>query len=415
MPRGASRPVVGMFRPANVKPHRLPRLRRVLFTPDAPRPGDADRRATLLLEDGTRFEGVGFGASTRKVGEVVFTTGMVGYPESLTDPSFRGQILTFTFPLLGNYGVPAAGARDKSGLPVLESEEIQVRGIVVRGTTRPNHWASSRSLEDWLADEGVPGIRGVDTRRLTEHLRSRGVLRGVLDVGRPGADRPGDAELQRTIAQAPEYGKENYMAEVAPKKPVLLGRKDRPIVAVLDCGVKASILRALLARNVSVLRLPYDHEVPTHWEGRPVRGLLVGNGPGDPAELEVTVAELARPTTRNLPTLGICLGHQLLALSRGATTFKLKYGHRGQNKTICFPDGRALIVSENHGYAVDPGSLRGTGLAPWATNPDDATLEGLRDARGRTFALQGHPEGHPGPQEAGFVFDRFVERVKRRA
>jgi carbamoyl-phosphate synthase small subunit len=184
---------------------------------------------------------------------------------------------------------------------------------------------------------------------------------------------------------------------------------------VLDCGIKASILRALLDRGVSVLRLPYDHEVPSKWEGRRVAGLLVGNGPGDPAQLASTIEELARPSTRAMPTLGICLGHQLIALARGATTFKLKYGHRGQNKTICFPDGRALIVSENHGYAVDAGSLERTGLDAWATNPDDGTLEGLRDASGRVLALQGHPEGHPGPQEAGFVFDRFVGKVKRRA
>ncbi len=382
-------------------------------TPDPARTRDADRRATLLLEDGTRFDGEGFGATGRRVGEVVFTTGMVGYPESLTDPSYRGQILTFTYPLLGNYGVPPGGARDRVGLPLLESDEIQVRGMVVRDTTRPNHWSSSRSLEEWLESEGVPGIRGVDTRRLTEHLRSRGVLRGVIEVVPTGSAPSGDAELRRAIAAAPAYGKENYMAEVAPKRATLLGRTNGPVVAVLDCGVKASILRALLDRGVSVLRLPYDHTVPVRWEGRKVRGLLVGNGPGDPAELSQTVEELARPSTRELPTLGICLGHQLLALSRGATTFKLKYGHRGQNKTICFVDGRALIMSENHGYAVTPGSLKGTGLSPWATNPDDGTLEGFRDARGRTLALQGHPEGHPGPQEAGFVFDRFVEKVRR--
>jgi len=164
-----------------------------------------------------------------------------------------------------------------------------------------------------------------------------------------------------------------------------------------------------------VLRLPYDHEVPARWEGRRVAGLLVGNGPGDPSELSATIAELGRPSTRALPTLGICLGHQLLALSRGATTFKLKYGHRGQNKTVVFPDQRALIVSENHGYAVEPTSLHGTGLEPWAWNPDDGTLEGFRDRTGRVLALQGHPEGHPGPQEAGFVFDRFAAKVRRRA
>lgn len=368
---------------------------------------------TLFLEDGTRFDGEGFGATARRVGEVVFTTGMVGYPESLTDPSYRGQILTFTYPLLGNYGVPADG-RDPDGLPLLESEEVQPRAVVVRGTTAPEHWSSARSLESWLLGEGVPGIRGVDTRRLTEHLRARGVVRGVVDVGRPER-RPSDEELARAIRSAPQYGEESFMEEVAPKRPTLIARDHGPLVAVLDCGIKASIVRALLDRRLSVLRLPYDHEVPAKWEGRRVAGLLVGNGPGDPAELGATIEELGRPSNRSLPTLGICLGHQLIALARGATTFKLKYGHRGQNKTIEFPDGRALIVSENHGYAVDPASLQGTGLDPWATNPDDRTLEGLRDRAGRILALQGHPEGHPGPQEAGFVFDRFAEKVRRRA
>ena len=377
------------------------------------RPGQEGLRGTLFLEDGTRFEGEGIGAPTRRVGEVVFTTGMVGYPESLTDPSFRGQILTFTYPLIGNYGVPRVQARDGWGLPLLESEEIQVRGVVLRGTTPPSHWSSDRSLEAWLTEEGIPGVRGVDTRHLTQHLRSGGVLRGTLHVG-SADDVPSDEELRRTIANAPGYAEENYMAEVAPKRPKLLGPPKAPLVAVLDCGVKASILRALLDRGLGVLRLPFDEPVPTRWEGRRIVGLLVGNGPGDPAALAATIEELRRPSTRSLPTLGICLGHQLLALSRGATTFKLKYGHRGQNKTLCFNDGRAFIVSENHGYAVDARSLEGSGLDPWATNPDDGTLEGFRDRAGRVLALQGHPEGHPGPQEAGFVFDAFVGKVKRR-
>jgi carbamoyl-phosphate synthase small subunit len=368
---------------------------------------------TLFLEDGTRFDGEGIGAAARRVGEVVFTTGMVGYPESLTDPSFRGQILTFTYPLIGNYGVPT-NDRDGDGLPRLESAEVQPRAVIVRGTTTPHHWESGRTLDAWLDAEGVPGVRGVDTRRLTEHLRSKGVVRGVVDVGPPD-HRPSEEELAKAIRAAPQYGEEQFMPEVAPKRPALLVRRGGPVVAVLDCGIKMSILRALLARGVSVLRLPYDHEVPARWEGRRVAGLLVGNGPGDPTELAAAIEELGRPSTRAFPTLGICLGQQLIALARGATTFKLKYGHRGQNKTICFPDGRALIVSENHGYAVDPASLKGTGLDPWATNPDDGTLEGFRDGSGRVLALQGHPEGHPGPQEAGFVFDRFVQKVKRRA
>jgi len=339
---------------------------------------------------------------------------MVGYPESLTDPSFRGQILSFTYPLIGNYGVPRTDRRDRWGLPPLESEEVQVRGVVLRGTTAPNHWSSHRSLEEWLADEGVPAIGGVDTRRLTQHVRSVGVLRGVLDVGARD-DPPGDTELLREISNAPLYAEEDFMAEVAPKRAKLLGPRTAPLVAVLDCGVKTSILRALLDRGLGVLRLPFDASVPSRWEGRRVLGLLVGNGPGDPSELAATVAELARPSTRELPTLGICLGHQLLALARGATTFKLKYGHRGQNKTVCFSDGRALVMSENHGYAVDARSLRGTGLLPWATNPDDGTLEGFRDRSGRVLALQGHPEGHPGPQEAAFVFDWFSSKVRRAA
>jgi len=380
-------------------------------------PSDAPERpraGTVYLEDGSRFDGVGFGATSRRAGEVVFTTGMVGYPESLTDPSYRGQILTFTYPLLGNYGAPRRDARDADGLPLLESPNVQVRGVIVRGTTRPNHWAMDRSLDAWLRAEGVPGVAGVDTRRLTQHLRSHGVLRGVLDVA-PGERPTPSEELARRLAKAPAYGDEDLVGEVAPEGPTLLARNGGPLVALLDCGTKTSILRALLDRGASVLRLPPRHEVPSHWRGRRVAGLVVSNGPGDPANVAATIEELARPSTRELPTLGICLGHQLLALARGGRTYKLKYGHRGQNKTVCFPDGRALIVSENHGYAVDPRSLSGTGLAPWATNPDDGTLEGIRDDRGRLLALQGHPEGHPGPQEAAFVFDEFLRKVRRRA
>jgi len=379
-------------------------------------PSDAlerPRAGTVFLEDGTRFDGWGFGAPGRRVGEVVFTTGMVGYPESLTDPSFRGQILSFTYPLLGNYGAPRPAGRDRDGLPLLESGEVQVRGVVVRGTTRPNHWGMDRTLDAWLRDEGVPAVGGIDTRRLTQHLRSQGVLRGVIDVS-PSERSPSDDDLARTLRLAPAYAAEDLVGEVAPSRPSVLARNGGPLVAFLDCGTKSSIVRALLDRGVSVLRLPPDHEVPVRWHGRRVAGLLVSNGPGDPASLAATIEELARPSVRDLPTLGICLGHQLLALARGGRTFKLKYGHRGQNKTVCFPDGRAVIVSENHGYAVDAASLDGSGLRPWATNPDDGTLEGMRDERGRLLALQGHPEGHPGPQEAGFVFDEFVRKLRRR-
>jgi carbamoyl-phosphate synthase small subunit len=341
---------------------------------------------------------------------------MVGYPESLTDPSFRGQILVFTYPLLGNYGIPDPAARDAWGLPAhIESREVQVRGMVTRGVTRENHWQSDRSLDAWLTSEQVPGLQGIDTRRLTEHLRAEGVVRGVIDVRPAEEDPASEAELRRRLEEAPQYAEERFMPEVSVREPTLYAANGGPLVAVPDCGVKASILRALLTRGVSVLRLPHDAPIPERWEGRAVSGLLVGNGPGDPAGLGPSIAALKDAGTRGLPTLGICLGNQLLALSRGASTFKMKYGHRGQNKTVCFTDRPALIASENHGYAVDPKTLADTGLEAWATNPDDGTVEGLRDARGRTIALQGHPEGHPGPQEAGFVFDLFVEKVRRKA
>jgi carbamoyl-phosphate synthase small subunit len=347
---------------------------------------------------------------------VVFTTGMVGYPESLTDPSFRGQILVYTYPLLGNYGVPDPHAKDRWGLPAhVESSGVQVRGMVVRGLARANHWQSSRSLESWLEAEAVPGVVGIDTRRLTEHLRAEGVIRGVVDVCARDAAPPTEEELRSRLREAPTYNEERFMPEVSVEAPVPYGSNGGPLVAVPDCGVKASIIRALLTRGIAVLRLPHDAPIPERWDGKPVNGLLVGNGPGDPATLGPSIAALKEAGARGLPTLGICLGNQLLALSRGATTFKMKYGHRGQNKTVCFTDRAALIASENHGYAVEPKSLADTGLEVWATNPDDGTIEGLRDARGRTIALQGHPEGHPGPQEAGFVFDLFAEKVRRKS
>ncbi len=283
----------------------------------------------------------------------------------------------------------------------------------MRAVTRPNHWGMTTDLDSWLRDEGVPGVVGIDTRRLTIHLRSVGVLRGVVSVY-PEGESPSSENLAGRIRAAPVYGEEDYVSEIAVPEPVLYDQGG-PLVALLDCGVKASIVRALLDRHLSVLRLPPAVDVPEKVDGTRVSGLVVGNGPGDPATLRRTIECLADPRIRELPTLGICLGLQLLALSRGASTFKLKFGHRGQNKTVCFSDGRAVIVSENHGYAVDPKSLSETGFQSWAVNPDDATVEAIRDRRGRVLALQGHPEGHPGPQEAGFVFDEFAARVRRGA
>ena len=348
-------------------------------------------------------------------GEVVFTTGMVGYPESLTDPSYRGQILTFTYPLLGNYGVPDPGAKDPWGLPAgFESPEIQVRAALLQSLEPPHHWNSHLSLPEWARRSGVPIVAGIDTRRLTALLRSRGVMRGIVTVGKKVGS---ETQLRKELAAAPRYEEEDLVAQVAPKRPkrIACGTRGAPLVAVIDCGVKASILRSLLRRGVDVVRWPSSEPVEARHEGRRIAGLLVGNGPGDPATLRAVVDSLKDSQKRGTPVLGICLGQQLLAEARGARTFKLKFGHRGQNKPAVFPDGRSYILSENHGYAVDPASLKGTGLLPWAYNPDDGTLEGMRDARGRVLALQGHPEGAPGPREAGFVFDQFVLKVRKAA
>lgn len=374
-----------------------------------------DLLGRLVLEDGTVFEGRGFGASTTVAGEVVFTTGMVGYPESLTDPSYRGQILSFTFPLLGNYGVPAPNARDVWGLPSgFESPAIQARAMICRSLTPPHHWASSLSLPEWLARAKVPGVAEVDTRRLTEHLRAQGVMRGLVAVGRT---LPSPEAHRRQLARAPRYEDEDHVAAVAPKAPVWVKSGGRALgrVAVLDCGCKASILRALLRRRLDVLRWTPGERVPERFDGKTIDAVLVANGPGDPANLVPVVETVREVLDGARPVLGICLGHQLVALARGGTTYKLKFGHRGQNKPVVFPDGRSYILSENHGYAVDEASLRTTGLEPWARNPDDGTLEGFRDARGRIIALQGHPEGGPGPREAGFVFDLLAEKVRRSA
>ncbi len=366
-----------------------------------------------MLEDGTRFDGAGFGAPAVTTGEVVFTTGMVGYPEALTDPSYRGQILTFTYPILGNYGVPSLRARDAWGLPAgFESGEMQVRAMLVRSLADPHHWNSRLSLPEWLRRSGIPGIQGLDTRRLTEHLRSSGVMRGIVAVGRT---IPSPESLLARLGKAPRYEEEDFLAQVSPRRATwVASRAPRaPTVAVIDCGCKTSILRSLLRRGLDVLRLPPGEPLPEKFDGHRIRGLVVGNGPGDPATLAPVVETLSASAARDLPTLGICLGHQLLALSRGGRTFKLKYGHRGQNKPVVFLDGRAYILSENHGYAVDPATLSASGFSPWAQNPDDGTLEAFRDARGRVIGIQGHPEGGPGPREASFVFDLFAEKVRR--
>lgn len=368
--------------------------------------------AVLLLEDGSLFLGKGFGAETTTVAEVVFTTGMVGYPESMTDPSYAGQVLTFTFPLIGNYGVASMQDLDLMGLPrQFESESIKVSGIVVQEQCeRPSHWASRRTLSEWMRSEGIPGISGVDTRQLVTKLREKGVMMGVLANGVELSSR---GELMRVLKQSTNYGSIDFVRQVSPRRPQVYGESERTIV-LLDCGTKLSIIRNLLLRGYRVVRAPYDYSYSEIMKHDPA-GVVVSNGPGDPVLCSKTVATTAKLIDSGMPTLGICLGQQLVAMSQGATTYKLKYGHRGQNKPIVDIDsGKGFVASENHGYSVDGKSLAATDLKTWFVNADDGSIEGLIHLERPCISVQFHPEASPGPYDAQFVFDRFASLTEDR-
>jgi carbamoyl-phosphate synthase small subunit len=357
--------------------------------------------AYLVLADGAVFPGRGFGAAVECEGEVVFTTGMVGYPESLTDPSYRGQILVFTYPLIGNYGVPARELVD--GIPSrFESGRIQVRGVAVaRYCAEPSHHGSTSSLGAWLEEAGIPGIEGVDTRALTQRLRTDGVVHGQIV-------HAADSEAAR--ARAVEGVVEtDLVAEVSIEAPRFLSAaagQCGPTVAVLDCGVKNNILRALVGRGAGVLQVPWDED--PEGCGRPIDGVVVSNGPGDPKDAGRAVAVVRRLLERGVPTFGICYGNQVLALAAGANTYKLKWGHRGQNQPCVDLDtGRCYITSQNHGYSVDEASLP-SGWEPWFRNANDQSNEGIRHREKPFSAVQFHPEAHPGPEDMSFLIDQFL-------
>jgi carbamoyl-phosphate synthase small subunit len=368
------------------------------------------KEALLLLEDGSTFFGRGFGADVDSVGEVVFNTGMVGYPESMTDPSYAGQILCFTYPLIGNYGVPAYDHRDEFGLPrFFESDSIKVRGIVVQeACDTPSHWASRLTLARWIEREGIPGIEGVDTRALVTRLREAGVMMGVLANGRAALDREG---LIQVLKNAEAYSSQNFVRGVSVAKPVVHGDSERRVV-IIDCGTKYGIVRNLLGRGFQVVRLPYDSRYSDVMKYDPV-GVVVCNGPGDPKMLAETARCVGSLVDADIPVLGICLGEQVVGMSQGAETFKLKYGHRGQNKPcVDLTTGRGYVTSQNHGYALSEETLKSTGLKKWFVNADDKTIEGVLHASKPCMAVQFHPEATPGPYDTTFVFDRFVDAMK---
>jgi carbamoyl-phosphate synthase small subunit len=347
----------------------------------------------LILEDGSTCFGTCFGWQGSIAGEVVFNTGMVGYPESLTDPSYRGQILVLAYPLVGNYGVPAD--RQLDGIShFFESDRVQIAGLIVSELSREfSHWSAVRSLDDWLREHKVPGLAGVDTRMLTQRLRTRGSMLGKLLCGNDEVDfRDPNAE--------------NLVAQVSIDKPKRYG-VGRKRVVLIDCGCKNGIVRSLLARSVDVTVVPWDWRA----DAEDADGVVISNGPGDPRRVEATIATARRLMAKGMPTFGICLGSQVLALAAGAETYKLKYGHRSQNQPcVLVGTKRCFITSQNHGYAVNEESLP-TDWAPWFFNANDGTNEGIRHRSRLFMGVQFHPEACPGPADTNSLFDDFIQML----
>jgi len=363
-------------------------------------------KAVLVLEDGSTFVGSGFGAPKKVSGEIVFSTSMVGYPESLTDPSYKGQILTFTYPLVGNYGVPPYD-KENGVLKYFESDDIKVTGFVVHELCKnPFHWASTRTLDQWLKDEDVPGIYGIDTRKLTKKLRVKGVLLGILKV----CEADEEPDLPTLLKEAKKVQDPNFTdlaKQVTVKEPVRYSVGGNKTAVLIDCGVKYGILRNLLRRGFDVVRVPYDYSAEQILDYKP-DGVMISNGPGDPKQCVKTVEAVRELVDVDMPMMGVCLGTQILALALGGDTYKLKYGHRSQNQpALDLETGRCYITTQNHGYTVERDSIKDTGLEEWFMNANDKTVEGVKHKIKPAFALQWHPEASPGPYDTEFLFDRF--------
>ena len=357
------------------------------------------REARLILDDGTVFCGWSFGAETNSIGEVVFNTAMTGYPESLTDPSYAGQILVTTFPLIGNYGVPDTGL-GKDSLPLfMESDRIHPKGLIVADYSKQySHWNAKESLCDWLKREGIPAITGIDTRRLTKKLRESGVMKGRIMI--EGCD---------IVAANEDYSSINWVEMVSCKKVIRYNEGAGKKVVLVDCGVKANIIRCLIKRGVEVIRVPWDYD----FNQLEFDGLFLANGPGDPEQCTKTVEHIRSFLNKKevKPLMGICLGNQLLARAAGAKTYKLKYGHRSHNQPVQqVGTTKCYITSQNHGYAVDASTLP-VDWEPLFVNMNDGSNEGIRHKTNPWFSAQFHPEACSGPTDTEWMFDEFIRSL----
>lgn len=372
--------------------------------------------ASLLLSDGTLWKGVSFGAKTDSDGEVVFNTAMNGYCESMTDPSYRGQILVTTFPLIGNYGVPSEELNEWGFSKNFESEEIHVKGLIVTQVSDTySHFAAVSSLQNWMEHHNIPGITGIDTRALTKHLREKGVMLGRIVQDDEVLD---GTKVTEVIGNIEDPNKRNLVADVSISEPITYTPNPNPnplTILAYDCGMKRNIIRSFLNRGVTVVRVPWNFDM-VNYDG-PLDGVFISNGPGDPKTCVPTINAIKKAIEGNIPTFGICLGNQLLSLAIGGDTYKLPYGHRGANQPcveVSKLDGSAvdekqlhcIITSQNHGFAVDQKLPAGWDV--WWRNANDQTVEGIRHESGKFFSVQFHPEATPGPEDANYLFDEFV-------
>ena len=365
----------------------------------------AKKFGKLIFDDGTVLDGEGFGYSTTVFGEIVFNTGMVGYTEALTDPSYKGQILTLTYPLVGNYGVPDPEVKDEDGIPkYFEADEIQARGLVIHELSHTaSHWNLSMTLDEWMHNEKIPGIAEIDTRALTKKLRTSGVMMAALVV----SDTEIDVEaVKKQLSEATNYNSEQFMDSVSTKEEKVYGNEEKTVV-VIDTGAKFAIIRNVRELGYKVVVVPWDTSYEKIMSYNP-KGIVLSSGPGDPQNCPATIETTKKLIENNVPTLGICLGAQIIGIAGNTETYKLKYGHRGQNKPcVNLETNQVYVTSQNHGYGIKPESLEKSDFNLWFTNADDKTVEGIKHKTKKCIAVQFHPEAAPGPFDCKYVFEEL--------